>query len=171
MLKEKNLVEARDQIRIQDGTAVTLSTIKDALKDCANRHGVALAFENDQAKFGGLIGGATYDCLVVYHPDHKRDYYNFVVIVKYQGNYAFVSTFMTGISKQIGRDINRDQAGADFKGSFKRMVSDPDLTGAFGQLLGSGVKALFSLGRNKQKLEEERNWYAMANDIFDETFA
>ena len=157
MLKEKNLVEARDQLRIQDGTGVTLSTIQDALKDCANRHGVPLAFENDQAKFGGLIGGATYDCLGAYHPDHKKDYFNFVVIVKYQGNYAFVQTFMT--------------AGADFKGSFKRMVSDPDLTGAVGQLLGSGVKALFSLGRNKQKLEEERNWYAMANDIFDETFA
>ncbi len=172
MIKEKDIAEFRPQVRFQDGASITLDTIKNALSDCAKQHGVPMAFENDQVKFGGLIGGSTFDALVIYHPDHKKDYYNFGVIVKKQGGYAFVSSFGTGSSKQVGKSLNASQAGAEAKSAMKNLF-DPNVDAgtALGGLVGAGIKKAFSLGRSNQKLEEEQNWYAMVGDIYDEVIS
>ena len=167
MIKEKEIMEFRPQVRYQDGASINLGTIQDALSDCARSHGVPLAFGNGQIRFGGLIMGSTVDCLVVYHPEHRSDYYNFLIEVKHQGNYAFVSCYGTGRSKQIGKSLNAEQAGNEAKAALKGIA----YPGGVGKLIGAGIKGVLALGKNKQKLEEEQNWYAMVSDIFNETIS
>ena len=101
MLRERELSNFRRQVRIQDGGAVTLGTVQEAVKACAEEHGIPMAFETDQIKFGGMIGGHVEDCLILYHPEHPKDYFVFPVTVSYQSNYAYVSIFCAGESSQM----------------------------------------------------------------------
>ena len=87
MIKEKDMFDFRDNVRYQDGADVTIQTAQIALSNCAREHGVPVIFTLDQVKYGGLIGGSTNDCLVLYHPQHEKDYYKFAVEITHQGNY------------------------------------------------------------------------------------
>ena len=37
-----------------------------------------------------------------------------------------------------------------------------------GALIGAGIRRVAKGGHNSQKLEEEKNWYSMVSDVFDE---
>lgn len=186
MIKEKQIAEVRPVVRFQNGADIDLNTIRDALNGCAQGHGIELAFDNDQIKFGGLIGGTTVDCLVLYHPNHRTDYFNFLIVVKKQGNYAFVSVYGSGESKQMKKLDNAADAKAGAASVGKKalhgiMNGDNSIggmfTGAWGMAKGSAglvksiAKGIGSIGGSKEKLEAEKNWYAMVNDVMDEIIA
>ncbi len=120
------------------------------------------SFRNDKVKYGGFIGGSKEDCIILYHPKHQDDYFNFVFQVAYQGNYAFISANSFGVSKLIGTE-EADKFFSDTmqQGSVEQKV---------GAILGAGFRKLFSGKNVKKRLEEEKNWYAMVGDIFDELF-
>lgn len=186
MIKEKDIGEFRPQVRFQDGQSITLQTVQNALGDCARTHSIPVAFKNDQVKFGGMIGGHTEDCIVLYHPDHERDYFNFVITVGHQASYAFVSVYGGGTSKLMKKEEAAAAAKAELKnagkttmhswfgGSSESGAMEDTLrsTIGFAKTTGSLAKAaiggLRSLGGGKEKLQEEKNWYAMVSDIFDE---
>ena len=107
MLRERELSNFRPQVRIQDGGAVTLGTVQEAVKACAEEHGIPMAFGTDQIKFGGMIGGHVEDCLILYHPEHPKDYFIFPVTISYQSNYAYVSIFCAGESRQMKNRTRR----------------------------------------------------------------
>lgn len=75
MIKEKELREMRPQIRYKDGLEVTLQSVQEALLEAAGQVGLPVAFYTDQVKYGGMIGGSTEDCIVLYHPEHQKDYF------------------------------------------------------------------------------------------------
>lgn len=186
MIREKDISEFRPQVRFKDGQSINLQTLQSALKECADSNGIPVAFKNDEVKFGGLVGGYTENCIVLYHPEHERDYFNFVITVKRQGNYAFVSVFGGGTSKQMKKDEAAAAAKADLKnagratmhawfgGSSESGAVENTLraTIGFAKTTGSLAKAAFgglrSLGGGKEKLEAEKNWYTMVSDVFDE---
>ena len=170
MIKEKELSEVRPQIRIKDGAAIDLQQVQEAIQKNADKNGVPIAFRNDQVKFGGLIGGAVLDCLAVHHPEHEKDYSKLAIIVKHQGNYAFVSTFGFGESRLMGNQASHDYMVSAVKKGWKSN-DDMDFAKAAGAVLGAGVRRVIKGGRDNQKLEEEQNWYAMVSDILDEIFS
>lgn len=157
MIKADELREFRPTVRYQNGEGITLSTVQDAIKDCAMKMGIPVAFSNDQVKSGGLFNSSVEDCIVLYHPEHEKDYFRFCIRVKRQGVYAFVSVNDFGKSKQMNKAAYAESYKADRKGQ--------SMSYKMGSMIGQGV---MTLGRSKAKLEEEEMYYQCIFDIFDE---
>lgn len=109
---------------------------------------IPVAFASDQVKSGGLFNSSVEDCIVMYHPEHERDYFKFCIRVRKQGIYAFVSINDFGQSKQMKKAntaefMKEDRAGKDM--SYK-----------IGSLIGQGLR---TIGSSKMKLEQENNYY------------
>ena len=138
MIKEKDLGGLK-QIRFPDGDGITLQWLQEKLADEADKNAIRVAFEADKIKFGGLIGGSVEDCIVLYHPEHKKDYFWYAFRITTQGKYAFLNSALGGYSKLL----NKADAVAE------------------------GGSILKAIGLNKKKLEEEQNWYTIIDDIID----
>ena len=186
MIKEKELSEFCPQVRIQDGASITPQTVTDALRNCAASHGIPAAFDLDQVKTGGMIGGKTVDCVVLYHPEHRRDYFNLVATVQHQSSYAFIAVYSYGESKQMKKQDAAASAKAGAKGVGKSALhgilnGNDSIGGMFAGAAGmakgtiglarSIAKGIGSIGGSKEKLAEEQNWYAMVSDVFNEILA
>ena len=104
MIKADTLREFRPSVRYKDGSGITLQTVQEAIKDCAQGMGIPVAFYSDQVKSGGLFNSSVEDCIVMYHPEHQNDYFKFCIRVGRQGTYAFVSVNDFGQSKQMPWD-------------------------------------------------------------------
>ena len=148
MIKADELREFRPQVRYQNGEGITLSTVQEAIKDCAMKMGIPVAFRGDQVKSGGLF---------MYHPEHERDYFKFCIRVKRQGVYAFVSINDFGQSKQMNKAGYAESYKADRKGQ--------SMSYKVGSMIGQGI---MTIGKSKAKLEEENMYYQCVFDIFDE---
>ena len=160
MIKADSLREFRSPVRYRDGASVTLATVQDAVKDAAMQMGIPVAFKSDQVKSGGLLSSTVEDCVVLYHPEHEKDYYNICIRVSHQGNYAFVTV------NDFGKSRLEDNAGSrDFLKDTMKHGSGAEKVGA---LIGAGARRLIMGGANKQKLEQEQQYYACLIDIFDD---
>lgn len=183
MIREKDIYELRPQVRYQKGQSITLSAVKSAIDRYARENGIPIAFESEQIKSGELIGGRVLDAVLLYHPSHKKDYFNFVFTVEHQASYAFVSVYGYGESRQIKKQDACDAAKAGVtavgKNALHGILNGDDsicgvFTGAWGMAKGTvGLaksigKGLSSIGKSKDKLVEEQNWYTIVSDIFDE---
>lgn len=157
MIKADSLREFRPSVRYKDGDGITLRTVQEAIKDCAQGMGIPVAFCNEQVKSGGLFNSSVEDCIVMYHPEHQNDYFKFCIRVEHQGTYAFVSVNDFGQSKQIAKADRAEFAKQDRKGK--------SMSYKVGSMIGSGIA---NIGKSKQKLEEEQRYYQCVVDIFDE---
>lgn len=157
MIKADELREFRPVVRYRDGSNITLQTVQEALKDCAQGMGIPVAFYNDQVKSGGMFNKTIEDCIVLYHPEHQNDYVKICIRVGRQGNYAFVSANDFGTSKQMKK--------ADVSAAYKEDRKGKSLSYKMGSMVGQSI---MSIGKSKSKLEEEQNYYACVIDMFDE---
>ena len=160
MIKFDELDELRPKKGYMDGNNVSLDSIQARLTAEANNIAVPVAFYHDQVKSGGLLNKTVEECLVMHHPDHKSDYYLFTFRVQRQGNIAFVCSDITGVSKQVGKQAHAEFAKQDRKGK--------ELSYKIGSLIGQGIR---TIGLNKQKLEDEQNFYAAMHHIIDQVLA
>jgi hypothetical protein len=157
MIKADELREFRPVVRYKDGNGITLQTVQEALEDCAQNMGIPVAFYDEQVKSGGMFNKTIEDCIVLYHPEHRSDYFKICIRVGRQGNYAFVSANDFGTSKQMKKAGQAEAYKADRKGK--------SLSYKLGSMAGQAVT---SIGKSKSKLEEEQNYYACIVDMFDE---
>lgn len=165
MIKEKDLLEELRRTRYQDGKCITLQNIQMIFQNQASSNGIPIAFYVDEIKHGGVLSSSSEQCLVMYHPNHQKDYFKYVFTVTYQGNYAFVSIHTFGESYQFGNEYNHNTMKSSIKDAWN---SDSGALGVAGVLVGSGLRRIVKGGFNKQKKEEEENWYCMINDMFDD---
>jgi len=177
MLKEKDLNEIRPTFRYPNGQEITLGNIQNALADCAAGYQIPVAFSNDQIKSGGLLNSSVDDCLIMYHPDHVKDYYKIAISVKRQGTMAFVSTYQFGESKN-GNKLNAGaSAKADLKAGWKNANAMASAGGNnIGMELMKGVakgaaKGILSLGGSKAKKEEEQFYYSAIIQILNDVIS
>ncbi len=156
MIKEKDLREGR-QIRFRDGDDITLETVQEGLADLADQNAIKIAFYKDQVKFGGLFNSNIEDCIVLYHPEHRNDYICTVLRVTHQGKYAFLNIDDYGYSKMAGKIETKEERRAATAGQ------------GMAYKIGYGITSgLMSIGASKTKMEQERNWYAIVDDIINE---
>lgn len=170
MIKQEELREFRPVYRYAEGNAISLQTIQNAIKDSAMKYGIPVAFEADQIKSGGFLSKTVDDCIVLYHPEHPKDYYRIAISIKRQGTMAFVYANDFGESKNLKKLEARGQSKEAFKGAMKADTSSMNIgSDSYGaQLLKSGFKTLVSLGGSKAKQEEENNYYSALMMILDE---
>lgn len=151
MINFKGL-ENMGTVNFRDGSGITLDNIMAAIKDLAEQQQVPVAFYNDEAK-EGLFGSAT-PCLVMYHPEHRYDYYNMAMIVSRQGNYASVNAYAAGKSKQMSK-FARSEANKEWRRG--RSMSE--------KIGNAAVSGLMNLGKSKAKLQEEQLYYEICLDL------
>lgn len=171
MIKEKELREFRPTYKYTDGNAITLQTIQNALEDKANEYQVPIAFYEEQIKFGGMLSSSTVDCIVLYHPEHRNDYYKVAISIKRQGTIAFVSTNEFGESKNMKKLGARAGAGAAMKYGIKNIGGgDKGVPGLslVGGAIGGAVGLLRSIGGSKAKQEAENYYYGAVLQIIEE---
>lgn len=159
MVKADSLQEFRPTVRYKDGSSVSLMKIRDMIKASMEEIGAPVALMIDKVKFG-FFNPSYEDCIVMYHPEHEYDYFNFCIRVTRQGSYAFVSVEEFGQSDQMDKAEQVEFARQDRKGK--------NLGYKIGSVIGSGIAGY---GRNKQKLEAEMQYYQCVFDVFDEVIA
>lgn len=131
MIKADELREFRPVVRYRDGNQITLQTVQEAIKDCAQGMGIPVAFYTDQVKSGGMFNKTIEDCIVLYHPEHQYDYFKICVRVSHQGSYAFVSAMDFGTSKQMKKAGQAEAYRADRKGK--------SMSYKVGSMIGQGL--------------------------------
>lgn len=173
MIREKELQELRPQTKYKDGLEITLQSIQSALQSAAQQNNIPLAFGFDQVK-SGLLGGAE-DCLVLYHPEHPKDYFSIAIRIKYQGKYAFVSVDTFGISKLMKAEVVRKQLNATAKEGLNYHGYNPLQSAVKGaSIVGAGVVGIRHLVKgksDKENMEIEQQWYSIICDILDEVIS
>ena len=87
MIKEKELREFMPVIKFPHAESLDFQTVANQIQRGANERGLPVAFYLDEVKYG-TFGNNTEPCFVLYHPEHKDDYFKFCFRLKKQGNYA-----------------------------------------------------------------------------------
>lgn len=160
MVKIDELRDFRPTYRFENGENISLETIKNALTAEFEEHGVPVEFREDWVRSGGLFNKKMEDCLIMYHPEHQHDYFNFCIRVQHQGSMAYVAVNDFGSSKQMDKFSRAEYAKQDRKGK--------DLSYQIGSMIGSGIR---NIGKSKQKLEEEKNYYGAVQYILDQVIS
>lgn len=160
MIKTEELREFRPVYRFENGNGITLEGIQTELENVAKEKDVPVAFYLDKVKGGTLFNKQIEDGLVLYHPEHKNDYYKLCIRVQRQGNVAFIYVNDFGNSKQSDKFAKAEGAREDRRGK--------PLSYKIGSFIGS---LIHNIGKSRQKLEEENNYYAALMDILDEVIS
>lgn len=164
MIKDKDLRQYQKPIRYTNGSDITLESARSAFMNRAMNYQIPLEISMDQVKSGGMFNSEIQDCLVLFNPQHKKEYIQYVVTIRRQGTMAFVSVDNYGTSKNATKLSFGNNAGADFKTAiFSKNENESAI--ALGRAIGG---ALRSIGGSKSKVQEEQMWYgAMAQIIED----
>ena len=174
MIQEKDLQEFRPQVQYKDGRGITLSGIQNELDRVARENEIPVAFAMDQVKSGGFLGGSAEDCLVLYNPEHEKDYYKFCVRVRYQGNFAFVIVDSYGASKNSNKLSMKGAAKNSLKNGWNKAnaAAKAGSNNIGMHLVGGALRGiaggLAGFGGSKKKAEEEQMYYACMAAIFNE---
>ena len=160
MIKADTLIEFRPAVRYRDGANIDLNLVQNAITNCAKESGIPVGFYNEKVGSGSLFSPTLEDCIVLWHPEHKGDYFRFCIRVSHQGSYAFVTVHAFGQSSQMAKVERSRLAKQDRKGK--------SLSYKLGSKLGESIA---NIGKSTQKLEEEQMYYACISDIFDEILA
>lgn len=142
MLKEKQLND--DLMQFKTNAPLTISEAKSRIEKITSENNIPALVEVDSIKVGGLFNSQVLDCLVIKHPEHMRDYYHIVVVI----GTGIVMVASTGNSKQMKKFATAEALKADRKGK--------SLSYKIGN---AAVGSLFLLGKSKNKLEMEQNYY------------
>lgn len=160
MIKADELREFRPTYQYKDGESITLEAVQSAMAEEAQKNGIPIAFYSEQVKSGGMFNKTIEDCLVMYHPDHRNDYFSFCIRVQKQGSMAFIAVNDFGSSKQMDKYARSEYAKEDRRGK--------DMSYKIGSMIGSGIR---NLGKSKQKYEEEQNYYNALQSILDDVIS
>ena len=166
MIKEKELTDFRPDFKYKNGREITLDFVREKLEIAMQNASVPIAFERDQIKIGTIFNSNTVDCLVMYHPEHAKDYFRFCIYIIYDGNDAVVCTREYGQSKQMDKAYRSEIAKKGVKDYFR---ADAEDYSAIGNAIGSAIGgALGSIGKSKKKLETEKMYYSLVYEVLDE---
>lgn len=173
MIRAKDLREFRPICCYDKGGEVTLDALQAAIESVAQKYDIPVAFGRDCISSGSLLDMSRTDCIVLYHPRHRSNYFRVAISIKRQGTMTFVSARDFGKSKNLQRLAARGESKEAFKGAMRADTSGINL-GADSysqQILKSGFKALMSLGGSRAKQEEENSYYAAIKRILDEVLS
>lgn len=113
MYKRDELLNIRKAFRLLDENGMSIELLEGHAAEFSEQFGVPLAWEADQVDNGEAAKQPIQDCLVLFNPDHKDDYYKIVVDFEVPTKLAFLNASITGES---ANGINRAGAVALMQG-------------------------------------------------------
>ena len=99
MLKRDDLLSIRTAYQLIDEKGMSIAVLEDSLKGLAGTYEVPLSWERDQIENASGAKEAVQDCLVLFHPDHKDDYYRVVVEFEAPTKLAVLTASIVGSSE------------------------------------------------------------------------
>lgn len=121
---------------------VPYDELKNAIEVKGREYGIPIVVEMDEVKVGkGLTALAVSadPCLVVYHANHRKDYYNYILTQTLQGNFSFLSQYLGGDSK-----------------NYRNKTIGENSRSLVANIVG---------GRAKKKYQEESMYYDIVNEV------
>ena len=168
MIKESELKEFLPEIQCRGGESITLEEVRQRLGTHAEKHGLKIALSTEQIKTGGMLNSKTDNCLVMYNPEHVKDYFHFCIRIRQKGSCSYILVEQFGQSKQMDKAYRREIAKQGVKDYFRAGAEDYQ---AIGRSIGAAIGgALGSIGKSKSKLEEEKVYYQMIGELVEEVF-
>lgn len=171
MLNEKNLSSLMPTTRIPHAEGITLDGIKSFINRQADEHQIPISVEYDQLKVGNMLTGSVEECLVVSHPEHKKDYFNFCIRLRRQGTIGFLSVDSFGSSKNTKKLNLKGSATGFVKAGWKTAGQKASAGSSYigmdivGGALKGAISGIAGLGGSKKKAEEEQLWYGALQQI------
>ena len=136
------------RIRFADAQGVNLLNFQDVLQEECDANGIPVAFHSDILKTGSLLNKQAEDILIIYNPEHPKDYFNFLVRITYQGKYAFLDVFTVGQSK----NYSHARPGSNLATSMTK-------------------KLINAASGHKEKLQQEEDYYTILSDCIQRTIS
>jgi hypothetical protein len=62
---------------------------KKLINKTVKAHGISISFDYGEVSSGDGDSIIVEDCLIVFHPDHRHDYFNIVFRIRREGDKAF----------------------------------------------------------------------------------
>lgn len=177
MIQEKHLTEFLAPKPLSAHAPATVAALDDALRTAADANQIPYACHTEDVRFGGMLKNHIDSCLVITHPEHQRDYFSLVISCTGEK----LTVYRYGSSKQMDKLAEKasfkGSAGTFGNGLFGGHDVDDAVTGAAANIYGAGkmmkgtagmlIHGLKALGGSKQKLEEEKAWYAAINKLLE----
>lgn len=168
MIKGNQLREFYPVIR-ERNLDINLEILQETIFRLAAAVNIPVAFQSEEVNTGGTLTPHIEPCVVMYHPDHRWDYFQFCIRISREGAYTFISINNFGQSRQMKKMDKIESYRANRKGQGWGLVFHPAVT--IGSMVGSAVgQGITSIGVNKHELEEEQKYYQCIIDILDEIF-
>ena len=162
MIKEKDLIKGKEYV-VQDSDDISFAYLTEIITEDAAEENVPVAFDRDQVKLGGLIGGSTEDCLIIYHPEHRNDYMFYVIRIKYMGSKSYLYVNKAGDSKMLNKVVAA-QCRQEAKEERRRLPLKERLGTA---VMDGLIYGISGIGASESLYETENLWYQAVADIID----
>ncbi len=165
MIKEKDLqsildfsndfgIAAKSRYTYKNAGGATYKTLENALSECAKECGVPVAFYMDEVSHGFIQKS---QCMVMYNPEHEKDYFKFALELKNQGNMAIIGVSYFGTSAQSAHiSVN------------KTLKSKTDMATKLGHLVGAGIFKATHGRMDSNAYEDEYSYYTIVLEFFEQ---
>lgn len=154
MIKEKELNNDLETMKANRNYP-SLEEARDVILNIARENQIAIEITLDTVKTKGFFNSQEFPCLVLTHPDHKKDYYKIVILV----GSGEIMTGSAGVSKQM-KKFNIAEAN-------KQMRKGKSMSFKVGNIIGSSIH---TIGKNKEKLAQENEYYELLFGIIGACF-
>ena len=114
-----------------------------------------------QIKTGNIFNSSIENACMLYHPEHREDYFNYVFVFKQQGNMGRLYIYRGGVSTQYSKE------------QFNQKMKGVSGTGVIGLLAKTGslaARGINAIGKDKGKLQDEQLYYSSFEQNIVDTF-
>lgn len=161
-------VDSKDRIGkpLQIRHFIPWVNLKSALARTTSQYSLPVAIELDKLKEGGFLSEAV-ECAAVYHQNHRRDYFSYVITQEEKYGAVYLSIFCAGKSKNLH---NKNAAEIMEKNRQAQANLYHATHGEYGYV-GSGVSRTINswVSKNAEKklVDEELYYNRLADALFD----
>ena len=180
-ISQRELAEFLPPIRFLDGS-VDFNAVATALMQAAEQYDAPCAIRDGEIVAGAFSSNGT-PCLVLYHPEHEFDYFNFCILRSQQGNTCVFEVYTCGSSRQIKKHDFQNNTRV-FDGAASQGMALGVMRGgsvgagyaigsALGGIVRGGVKTVAkginALTMDSEALAAEKAWYELVGFLFAQT--
>ncbi len=105
------------------GSGISLNDLASQINMLGRQRNIPVSTQLDQAKHNNGVTSlfnAPVQCLVVYHPNHRSDYYNYLFVQQPMNGGVFLSQYLGGNSSSFSKQILGKSMGGIFGGVVQR---------------------------------------------------
>ena len=144
-----------------------LADAKAMLEQALASHSIPVTITSDTVKCGGLFSKDDRECLVLTSTEHKRNYYQYVLIIKTEYGRTYLTYCKMGQSKDMGKEAAK-QGAREARNSYASQQGG--LGAHLGAAMGNAIGGI-GAGKRQARIESEKNYYNLLENVVEETMS